>query len=169
MSAPAGVWQRRTEEGSPLHIVFQIHHADASEALQQKAARSIEKLATRLRGAVDATVRIAADGGLHRVEITVRRPRRRVLVAVGADRQAEVALGQAVDALESQVARVRAAVLRRARRLLSDANGAAGSPARPARAKRVNRAPRAAGDVPRAGAPLLLLTMQGGVEGALEA
>ncbi|MGZ8468862.1 MAG: HPF/RaiA family ribosome-associated protein [Gemmatirosa sp.] len=165
MSAPAVVWQRRAEEGSPLHIVFQIHHADASEALQQKAARSIEKLATRLRGAVDATVRIAADGAMHRVEITVRRPRRRALVAVGADRQVEAALGQALDAIEAQIAHVRAAALRRERRLLNEANGAAGivGAPRPARAR------RAAAAAPRDEAPLLLLTMQGGVEGVLEA
>jgi ribosome-associated translation inhibitor RaiA len=164
MSAPAGVWQRRAEEGSPLHIVFQIHHADASEALQQKAARSIEKLATRLRGAVDATVRIAADGGMHRVEITVRRPRRRALVAAGADRQAEAALGQALAALEAQIAHARAAGLRRARRLLDGATRANGD-ASPARAKRPSRERRDAQDA----VPLLLLTMQGGVEGALEA
>jgi ribosome-associated translation inhibitor RaiA len=161
MSAPAGVWQRRAEEGSPLHIVFQIHHADASETLQQKAARSIEKLAARLRGAVDAMVRIAADGGMHRVEITVRRPRRRALVAVGAGRQPEAALGEALDALESQVAHVRAAAQRRARRLLDGVADASGDGS-----TRARRTPRPA---PDDAAPLLLLTMQGGVEGALEA
>lgn len=164
MSAPAGVSQRGAEEGSPLHIVFQIHHADASETLQQKAARAIEKLATRLRGAVDATVRIAGGGAMQRVEIAVRRPRRRALVAVGTDRQVEGALTQALTALESQIAHVRAAGLRRVRRLVDGAN----PDARPARARRI-AAGNAANAAAAAGTPMVLLTVEGGAEGALEA
>jgi len=157
MSAPAGVSQRGAEEGSPLHIVFQIHHADASEPLQQKAARAIEKLATRLRGAVDATVRIAGDGAMQRVEIAMRRPRRKALVAVGTDRQVDGALTQALVALESQIAHVRAAGLRRVRRLVAGDN----PDARPVR--------RDGPPERDAGRPLLSLTVEGGTEGALEA
>lgn len=156
MSVPAVGWRRAAEEGSPLQIVFQIHHADANEALQQKAARALEKLAARLRGAVDATVRFCADGAMRRVEITVRRPRRRALVAVGTERQAEGALTQALDALESQVAHARSEADRRGRRT---GNGEAPLPA----AERD-------GQLPRGGAaPMVLLTVEDEAEGALEA
>ena len=154
-----------------MHIVFQIHHADASEPLQQKAARAIEKLAARLRGAVDATVRIAGDGAMQRVEIAMRRPRRKPLVAVGTDRQVDGALPQALDALESQIAHVRAAGLRRVRRLMDGDK----PDARPARARRAAGEP-AVGAAGRNGQPardaqrpLLSLTVEGGAEGALEA
>jgi ribosome-associated translation inhibitor RaiA len=117
MIAPAATAGRRAEEGRPVHIVFQVHHADADEALRAKATRALHKLATRLRHVVDATVRVAADGALRRVEITVRASRRPDLVAVGAGRQGDAALTEALGALEAQIAHERAARARRLRRL----------------------------------------------------
>jgi ribosome-associated translation inhibitor RaiA len=99
-----------------LHIVFQVHNTAADATLRDKAARAVEKLATRLRRAVDATVRVAADGVLRRVEITLRTPRRPALVAVGVGRQTDLALTEALSALEAQVAHERAARARRVRR-----------------------------------------------------
>jgi hypothetical protein len=76
---------------------------------------------------------------------------------VGTDRQVDGALTQALVALESQIAHVRAAGLRRVRRLVAGDN----PDARPVRRD---------GQPERdAGRPLLSLTVEGGTEGALEA
>jgi ribosome-associated translation inhibitor RaiA len=117
MIAPAATAGRGAEEGRLVHIVFQVHDTDAGEALREKAARALEKLTSRLRRAVDATVRVAADGARKRVEITVRTPRRPALVAIGSGWQADAALSAALGALEAQVAHERAARARRLRRL----------------------------------------------------
>ena len=120
MIAPPATNGWGAEEGRPMHIVFQGHHADADDTLRARAERAVEKLAARLRHAVDATVRVAGDGGLQRVEITMRTRRRPDLVAVGVGRRAELALTEALGALEAQVARERVARARRLRRLLVD-------------------------------------------------
>ena len=120
MIAPAATTGWSAEEGRPLHIVFQVHHADADDMLRAKAERGVAKLSTRLRHPVDATVRLAADGALHRVEITMRTRRRPDLVAVGVARRSEQALTDALGALEAQVAHERVARARRLRRVLVD-------------------------------------------------
>jgi ribosome-associated translation inhibitor RaiA len=120
MIAPAATIGWSAEEGRPMHVVFQVHHADAGDALRAKAERAVAKLATRLRHPVDATVRVAEDGALHRVEITLRTRRRPDLVAVGLARRSEQALTDALGALEAQVAHERVARARRLRRLLVD-------------------------------------------------
>jgi ribosome-associated translation inhibitor RaiA len=120
MIAPAATFGSGAEEGSPVHIVFQVHHADVDDALRAKAARAVEKLAARLRHPVDATVRVVADGALQRVEITMRTRRRPDLVAVGVGRRSDLALTEALGALEAQVAHERVSRARRLRRLLVD-------------------------------------------------
>ena len=120
MIAPAATIGWAAEEARPMDIVFQVHHADADDALRAKAARAVEKLATRLRHPTDATVRVAADGMLRRVEITMRARRRPDLVAVGVGRRSDQALSEALGALEAQVAHERVARARRLRRLLVD-------------------------------------------------
>jgi hypothetical protein len=71
---------RRAREGSRMQIVFHAHHAELSETAQQRASATLRKLAERLRRVVDATVRVATDGPLARVEVTLRGPRREPLV-----------------------------------------------------------------------------------------
>jgi ribosome-associated translation inhibitor RaiA len=115
-------------EGSSVQVVFQLHNAEVDGAVQARAAQAVEKLAGRLRRAVDATVRIAGGGPRQRVEITLRSPRRPPLVAEGSDFRLDAALRAALDGLEAQVARVRASRARRVRRLAEGAReGAAGA------------------------------------------
>lgn len=98
-----------------MHIVFHAHHADVTDALQQRAAQSVTKLAARLRGTTDASVRFADDGAERRVEIMLRAARRRPLVAEGTGSRYEFALASAVERLGAHVAHVRAERERRRR------------------------------------------------------
>jgi ribosome-associated translation inhibitor RaiA len=91
-----------------VQIVFHAHNADMSDSLQERAEQAVRKLASRLRRAVDASVRFTEDGPVRRVEIVLRAPRRRPLVAVGSGRLYESALGQAVAHLESHLAHLKA-------------------------------------------------------------
>jgi len=99
-----------------VNIVFHAHHADVTEALQQRAEQCVRKLATRLRGATGASIRFTEDGALRRVELTLRAARRRPMVALGSGPRFEAALAEATDALEQHVAHARAARERRLRR-----------------------------------------------------
>ena len=91
-----------------MHIVFHAHRADVSETLQQRAAQAVDKLASRLRGATDASIRFAEDGVIRRVEIVLRVARRRPLVAEGAGPRYEIALAAAAERLAAHVAHVKA-------------------------------------------------------------
>lgn len=105
-----------------MHIVFHAHHADVTDALQQKAETAVTKVAGRLRGATDASVRFAEDGALRRVEILLRIARRAPLVAEGTAARFEAALSAAVERLATHVAHVKAL---RARRRVRGAGTAA--------------------------------------------
>ena len=98
-----------------MHIVFHAHNAEMPESLQQRAEQAVQKLATRLRRAVDASVRFAEDGPTRRVEIVLRAPRQQPLVAAGSGRLYETALGEALERLESHIAHLKAAQGRRIR------------------------------------------------------
>jgi ribosome-associated translation inhibitor RaiA len=98
-----------------VHIVFHAHRADMPESLQQRAELAVQKLASRLRRAVDASVRFAEDGPVRRVEIALRAPRQQTLVAAGSGRLYETALGEALERLESHIAHLKAAKGRRIR------------------------------------------------------
>ena len=98
-----------------MKIVFHAHNAEMPESLQQRAEQSVQKLATRLRRAVDASVRFAEDGPTRRVEIVLRAPRQQPLVAAGSGRLYETALGEALERLESHIAHLKAAQGRRIR------------------------------------------------------
>jgi ribosome-associated translation inhibitor RaiA len=97
-----------------MNIVFHAHHAELTERVQRRAERTLTKLAARLRGA-DASVRLVGDGPLQRVEVELRPPRRRALVAIGEGRRLEAALADAMTRLESHVAHARDARDRRIR------------------------------------------------------
>lgn len=117
-----------------MNIVFHAHHAELSDAVQRRAASSLRKLAERLRRAMDATVRVAADGPLFRVEVTLRTPRREPLVAVGTARQPEVALGGALERLRAHVAHERASRARRISQLRRASEAVHGGAAQPGQA-----------------------------------
>jgi hypothetical protein len=109
-----------------VNIVFHVHRADVTEALQAKAAQSVEKLAARLRGATDASIRFAQDGAVKRVELVLRVARRAPLVAEAVGSQYDIALAAACERLAAHVAHVKALRARRrvqpliATRLLDD-------------------------------------------------
>lgn len=96
-----------------MHIVFHAHHADVTDALQQKAQAAVEKVAGRLRGTTDASIRFAEDGAQRRVELVLRIARRAPLVAEATAPRYEAALSTAVERLETHVAHVKALRARR--------------------------------------------------------
>ena len=98
-----------------MKIVFHAHNAEMPESLQLRAEQAVQKLATRLRRAVDASVRFAEDGPVRRVEIVLRAPRQQPLVAAGSGRLYETALGEALERLQSHIAHLKAAQGRRIR------------------------------------------------------
>jgi hypothetical protein len=91
-----------------LHIVFYAHRADVTEAVQQRAEQAVRKLAARLRGTTDASIRFAQDGALRRVDIVLSVARRAPLIAAGEGPRYEVALTAAVERLSAHVAHLRA-------------------------------------------------------------
>ena len=91
-----------------MHIVFHAHHADVTEALQQRAEQAVRKLATRLRGTTDASIRFVTERSARKVEIMLRVARRKPLVAEGVAPKYEGALAAAVERLSAHVAHVRA-------------------------------------------------------------
>jgi ribosome-associated translation inhibitor RaiA len=92
-----------------VEIVFQSHRAIVSDRMRAKARQAVEKLANRMRRAVDAVVRFEQDGALRRVEIVLHAPRQRNLVASGEARFFGPALSEAVDRLEEQARQVKVA------------------------------------------------------------
>lgn len=122
-----------------MNIVFHGHHADVSSALQQRAEQRVRKLGGRIRRATDASIRAAADGRFRRIEIELRAPKARPLVAVAESDSYETALGDALARLEAQVEQLKAVRTKRIRQ--ARANGAVGG---------VTTAVLAAGAVPGA-------------------
>jgi ribosome-associated translation inhibitor RaiA len=113
-----------------VNIVFHAH-ATVNDGLQRRAEQAIEKLAARLPRTIDATVRFTEDGPVHRVEIELRAAPNRRLVAAASDRLYDLALARALDGLEAQVARERAARERRRRAAAERATGALGATGAP--------------------------------------
>jgi ribosomal subunit interface protein len=87
-----------------MDVVFQAHNAVISDRLKERATRSLQKIARRLEGVVDVTVRFNQDGPRRRVELTVRASGHRNLVAEGQARYYGPALNTALAHLEAQVA-----------------------------------------------------------------
>jgi len=87
-----------------VEIIFQAHHATISDGMRARAERAVNKAARRLGRAVDAVVRFEGDGPTRRVEIQLRSPRNRNLVAEGrSPRFFGPALAAAVDRLMAQI------------------------------------------------------------------
>ncbi len=85
-----------------MQIVLRSHNARVTDGLRHKAEQAITKLGRRLRRTVDATVWFETDGPTRRVEIVLRAPRHRRLVAEGRARQYGVALDRAIEHLAAQ-------------------------------------------------------------------
>jgi ribosome-associated translation inhibitor RaiA len=111
-----------------VHIVFHAHHADVTDALQSRAEQAVRKLASRLRGATDASVRFADDSGTRRVDIVLAIARRKPLVAAGAASRYEGALGAALERLSAHVAHVKAERARKRRSAPTRLAGSVGEP-----------------------------------------
>ena len=90
-----------------MEIILHAHHAEVPANLQRDAVEAVKIIAARLRRVVDAIVRFESDGPERKVEIVLRAPRRREVVAQGFDRQFEPALALALTRLQTQVGRVR--------------------------------------------------------------
>jgi ribosome-associated translation inhibitor RaiA len=86
-----------------VEIIFQAHHATISDRLRARAERAVAKAARRLGRVADAVVRFEGDGPTRRVEIVLRSPRNRSLVAEGRSRYYGPALAAAVDRLIAQI------------------------------------------------------------------
>lgn len=99
-----------------MEIIFHSHHADISSRMQLRAERALRKTVARLGRAVDAIARFEEDGPTHRVELVLRAPKGKRLVASGEGRAFGPALTVALGKLGAQVEherRPRKAVTRR--------------------------------------------------------
>jgi ribosome-associated translation inhibitor RaiA len=110
-----------------VNIVFHAHHAEIPGSVQQRAERGVRKLGSRLRRAVDASVRFAADGRTRRVEIELRAPRAKALVASAEATSHERALAEALARLEAQVEHLKDLRARRIRQATRDGALGAGA------------------------------------------
>lgn len=90
-----------------MEIILHAHHAEVPANVQRDAIEAVKTIAARLRRVVDAIVRFESDGPERRVEIVLRAPRRREVVAHAFGRQFEPALALALTRLQSQVGRAR--------------------------------------------------------------
>lgn len=106
-----------------MNIVFHAHHAEVPGQVQQRAEHGVRKLGSRLRRTVDASVRFAADGRTRRVEIELRAPRAKALVASAEAPSHEQALSEALARLEAQVEHLRDLRARRIRQAARDGAG----------------------------------------------
>lgn len=88
-----------------MDITVQAHQVEISGILRSRAERVIRRLASLLHRPVDAVVRFEQDGNARRVEIVLRAPRRRALVAAARHRNPGPALGEAARRVEAQILR----------------------------------------------------------------
>jgi ribosome-associated translation inhibitor RaiA len=84
---------------------MQQHNADLSEATRARIARVVAKAASRLRRAVEASVRVERDGDIRRVEVVVLAPRRARIIATGEGRSFDVAAALVAERLSGRANR----------------------------------------------------------------
>lgn len=87
-----------------MDIIFHEHHANVSVHMRQRASSGVRRLAARLDRAIDAVVRFEEDGPTRRVEIILRTPRHKRLVAKAEGRFFGPALGIVLLRLGTQIA-----------------------------------------------------------------
>jgi ribosome-associated translation inhibitor RaiA len=100
-----------------MDIVFHGHRATVSDHMRQRAVSGVRKLTARLDRAVDASIRFEQDGRTRRVEIVLRAPRHRRLVAEAEGRYFGPALGEALAHLGTQIGGLKKTVRARAARV----------------------------------------------------
>ena len=88
-----------------MEIIFHAHRAVISAPMRQRAESHIAKIAGRMRRLVDAIVRFEQDGPVRRVEVVLHAPRMRPLIGQGFGRTYGPALTEALDNVQSQIAR----------------------------------------------------------------
>ena len=86
-----------------MEIVFHSHHATVSDRMRLRAVHGLEKLGRRMIGIVDASVRFEQDGAVRVVELVMRAPGRRQLVAKASGRYWGPAIAEALRGLEQQI------------------------------------------------------------------
>lgn len=87
-----------------MNIIFHAHHAVISDHMRQRAERIMHRLSRKVREEpTEAFVRFERDGGDCRVELELRVPRHRRLVAEARHRFYGPALALAATRLEAQL------------------------------------------------------------------
>lgn len=86
-----------------MDIVWHAHNAVISERLKERATAQLTKISRRLERVVNATVRFEREGTRCRVELILKAPRHKSLVAEGSARYYGPALSVALDHLSRQV------------------------------------------------------------------
>lgn len=99
-----------------MEIIFHEHHATVSEHMRQRASSGVRRLTDRLDRAIDAVVRFEQDGPTRRVEIILRAPRHKRLVAKAEGRYFGPALGVVLTKLRTQIAALKRPTRARAAR-----------------------------------------------------
>lgn len=90
-----------------MEIIFHAHNAPIPTRLRKRAETAVKRVSSRLTRAVDAIVRFEQDGPVKRVEIVLRAPRQRNVVALGEAKFYGPALTTAIDKLGAQVRKLR--------------------------------------------------------------
>ena len=100
-----------------MEILFQSHHAEVSERIRERARTAVTRLGARLTRVVNAVVRFESDGPTRRVEIVLRAPKHRAVVAEGSARFFGPALTYAIDRLDAQTRQVKRTPKTRGRKI----------------------------------------------------
>lgn len=90
-----------------MEIHFHGHQTEITDGLRFRAAEGARKLAEHLQRAVDADIWFGEDGVLKTVEIVLRAPRYKSLVAKSASKFHEAALTDAIAKLDAQIRRLK--------------------------------------------------------------
>jgi ribosome-associated translation inhibitor RaiA len=99
-----------------MEIIFHEHHAVVSDYMRQRAASGVRRLTARLERIVDAVVRFEQDGPTRRVEIILRAPRQKRIVAKAEGRHFGPTLNLVLAKLRAQVAALKPTTRARAAR-----------------------------------------------------
>src|SRR5512138_1461901 len=90
-----------------MEIVFQGHHAHISPRMRARAEQGVEKLARRIGGVVDATVRFQEDGPQRCVSVELHAAGGRRFVAEGRGRFFGPALAVVLSKINAQIGHVK--------------------------------------------------------------
>ncbi|GAC1698838.1 MAG: hypothetical protein NVS9B3_16160 [Gemmatimonadaceae bacterium] len=88
-----------------MDVIFHAHNAVISDHLRLRAERGVRRVGRRLRRSMEALVRVERDGRRCRIEIALRCPRHRTLVAEGTANFYGPALAAALARLDAQAER----------------------------------------------------------------